>query len=113
MAAPADGLPRSSFLVLLSIVDQPRHGLAIVDRVEEVSHGEVRLGPGTLYGTLQKLVAGGLIRETTEAPDPADHDPRRRYYRLTPRGSRALKDETARMRALVRAAVAQDVLADL
>ncbi len=113
MAASADGLARSSFLVLLSLADQPRHGLAIVDRVEEASAGEVRLGPGTLYGTLQKLVAAGLIRETTEVPDPEDHDSRRRYYKLTPRGQRALKDEAARMRALVRAAVAQDILGEL
>ena len=113
MAASADGLARSSFLVLLSLADQPRHGLAIVDRVEEASAGEVRLGPGTLYGTLQKLVVAGLIRETTEVPDPEDHDSRRRYYKLTPRGQRALKDEAARMRALVRAAVAQDILGEL
>lgn len=113
MATSNDGLARSSFLVLLSLADQPRHGLAIVDRVEEASGGEVRLGPGTLYGTLQKLVAGGLIRETTEVPDPEDHDSRRRYYKLTPRGQRALKDEAARLRALVRAAVAQDILGEL
>ena len=113
MTASADGLARSSFLVLLSLADQPRHGLAIVDRVEEASAGEVRLGPGTLYGTLQKLVASGLIRETTEVPDPEDHDSRRRYYKLTPRGQRALKEEAARLRALVRAAVAQDILGEL
>jgi DNA-binding PadR family transcriptional regulator len=113
MAAPADGLARSSFLVLLALVDQPRHGLAVIDRVEEASNGEVRLGPGTLYGTLQKLVATGLIKETASAPDPADHDPRRRYYRLTPRGERALKQEAARLRALVRAAVAHNVLGEL
>ena len=113
MGAPAEGLPRSAFLVLLALADQPRHGLAIIDRVEEASRGEVRLGPGTLYGTLQKLVASGQIRETTTAPDPSDHDARRRYYRLTPKGERALKEEAARMRALVRAAVAHQVLGNL
>ena len=113
MGAPSEGLSRSAFVVLLALADQPRHGLAIVDRVDEATHGEVRLGPGTLYGTLQKLVAAGLIRETTTAPDPQDHDPRRRYYKLTPKGQRELKDEAARMRALVRAAVAHQIVGDL
>lgn len=113
MGAPTDGLPRSSFLVLLAVADQPRHGLGIIDRVEEVSHGEVRIGPGTLYGTLQKLVTAGLLRETDQPPDPADHDPRRRYYRLTPKGERELKAEAVRLRALVHAAVDHRVLGDL
>jgi DNA-binding PadR family transcriptional regulator len=113
MGAPAEGLSRSAFLVLLALADQPRHGLAILDRVDEATAGEVRLGPGTLYGMLQKLAAAALIRETVTAPDPADHDPRRRYYRLTAAGARALKEEASRMRALVRAAAAQNVLGDL
>jgi DNA-binding PadR family transcriptional regulator len=113
MGAPADGLSRSAFLVLLALADQPRHGLAILDRVHDASQGEVRLGPGTLYGTIQKLVAAGLIRETTTAPDPDDHDPRRRYYKLTVKGERALKEEANRMRALVRAAVAHQIVGDL
>lgn len=113
MGARTDGLSRSAFLILLALADQPRHGLAIVDRVDEASRGEVRLGPGTLYGTLQKLVAAGLIRETATAPDPADHDPRRRYYKLTAKGERELKEEAGRMRALVRAAVAHQIVGDL
>jgi DNA-binding PadR family transcriptional regulator len=113
MGTPADGLSRSAFLILLALADQPRHGLAIIDRVDEASGGEVKLGPGTLYGTLQKLVAAGQIRETATPPDPADHDTRRRYYRLTPRGERLLKAEAIRMRSLVRAAVAGQVLGDL
>ena len=113
MGKSKDGLARSAFLVLLALVDQPRHGLGIIDRVEEASNGEVRLGPGTLYGTLQRLVADGLIKTAATAPDPEDDDPRRRYYRLTSRGERALKDEAARLRALVRAAVAHDVLGEL
>ena len=105
-------LPRSSFLVLLALADRPRHGLGIVERVEELSRRDVKMGPGTLYGTLQKLATGGLIREVADAPDPDDHDPRRRYYRLTPRGDKALKAEAARMRQLVDAAVAGRVLGD-
>jgi DNA-binding PadR family transcriptional regulator len=107
------GLPRSSFLILLALSERPRHGLGIVDEVEDASRGEVRMGPGTLYGSLQKLVQDGLIRETADAPDPDDDDPRRRYYRLTPKGERALKGEASRMRALVDAATRRRVLEDL
>lgn len=103
-------LSRSAFTILLAIADQPRHGLGIVEEVEARTAGQVRLGPGTLYGTLQKLVDGGLIRETSEVPDPADDDPRRRYYRITARGSRALEEEAQRMRSLVDAAVSKNVL---
>ena len=113
MGAPAEGLTRPAFLILLALADQARHGLGIVDRVDEMSHGEVRLGPGTLYGTLQKLVAAGLIRETATVPNPDDHDPRRRYYKLTPKGQRELRDEAARMRALVRVAIAEQIVGDL
>lgn len=113
MGAPTDGLSRSAFLILLALADQPRHGLAIIDRVAETSAGEVRLGPGTLYGTLQKLTAAGLIKETATPPDPDDHDTRRRYYRLSPKGERELKAEAVRMRALVRAAVNDRILGDL
>jgi DNA-binding PadR family transcriptional regulator len=113
MSAQSGGLSRSAFLVLLSLADQPRHGLAIVDRVEEATSGQVKIGPGTLYGTLQKLVTAGLVRETDRPPDPDDHDPRRRYYRLTPKGDRKLKAEAVRMRALVHVAVDHRVLGEL
>ena len=105
MPPRADQLPRSAYLVLLALADRPRHGLAIIDRVEDATHGRMKLGPGTLYGTLQKLEASGFIRETTDAPDPEDDDTRRRYYRITPRGERALAEETASLRVLVDAAV--------
>ena len=104
-------LPRSSFLILLALSEQPRHGLGIVDEVENASGGEVRMGPGTLYGSLQKLVQDGLIR-TSDAPDPDDDDPRRRYYRLTAKGERALRSEAAKLRALVDAAAQRRVLGD-
>jgi DNA-binding PadR family transcriptional regulator len=105
-------LPRSSFLILLALSERPRHGLGIVEEVEDASAGGVRMGPGTLYGSLQKLVQEGLIR-TSDAPDPDDDDPRRRYYRLTPKGERALRVEASRMRALVDAAAKRRVLGDV
>jgi DNA-binding PadR family transcriptional regulator len=104
MPPRADALPRSAYLVLLALADRPRHGLAIIDRVEDATHGRMKMGPGTLYGTLQKLEASGFIRETTDAPDPDDDDARRRYYRITPRGERALAEETASLKVLVDAA---------
>lgn len=106
-------MARATFLVLLALSDRPRHGLAIVDRIEETTKQRVKMGPGTLYGTLQKLVQSGLIRETSEAPDPADHDTRRRYYRLTPKGQRELRSEAEGLQVLIEAAVDQQVLGDL
>jgi DNA-binding PadR family transcriptional regulator len=113
MPTRPDVLPRASFLILLALSERPRHGLGIVEDVEDASGGEIKLGPGTLYGSLQKLAQDGLIKETSAPPDPADHDPRRRYYRLTPKGERALKLEASRMRALVGAAAKRRVLEDL
>jgi DNA-binding PadR family transcriptional regulator len=103
----SSGLPRASFLILLALADGPAHGLGIVDRVESASQGAVTLGPGTLYGTLQSLAGDGLIRETSDRPDPKDDDPRRRYYRLTPKGERELRAETGRLRVLVDAATSR------
>ena len=106
----SESIARSAFLVLLSLADRPRHGLAILDRVDEASNGECRMGPGTLYGTLQKLVATGLIKEVDAPPDLEADDPRRRYYRLTSRGEKVLKAEATRLRALVNVAIAQRIL---
>lgn len=104
------GLTRPAFLILLALSDRPRHGLGIVDEVEVHTGGVVKLGPGTLYGTLKRLAADGLVAETAEAPDPDDDDPRRRYYRITPAGATALRDEAAHLRTLVDVAVGKDVL---
>jgi DNA-binding PadR family transcriptional regulator len=102
-------LSRSAYLILVAIADQPRHGLGIVDEVETGTAGRVKLGPGTLYGTIQTLSDQGLIRETMDAPDPADDDPRRRYYRITPKGARAAREESERMAALVAMATSKGV----
>lgn len=108
-----DGLARASFLILLALSEGPAHGLGLVGRVEEATHGQVKLGPGTLYGTLQTLLAQGLVRDTDPPASPDHSDPRRRYYRLTPRGDRALRAEATRLRLLVKAAEARQVLGDL
>jgi DNA-binding PadR family transcriptional regulator len=110
MGARTEGLSRSAFLVLLALVDAPRHGLAILDHITEATGGEVRLGPGTLYGTIQKLVADGFIRESGPPTGERDVDPRRRYYRLTPHAHKELRQEAIRLRSLVHAAVDSRVL---
>lgn len=85
------------YLVLLALADEPRHGYGVVQEVRDLSDGSVRLGAGTLYGILDRLVAAGYA----EASGEVVVDGRlRRYYRLTPEGLDALAAETARLRAL-------------
>jgi DNA-binding PadR family transcriptional regulator len=111
MAVPREAtLSRSGFLILLALSDQARHGLGIVEEVEQRTNSDVRLGPGTLYTTLRRLEEDGFIRETGRAPDPSDDDPRRRYYRITPAGRAALREEAEHLRRLVKVATAKDVL---
>jgi DNA-binding PadR family transcriptional regulator len=83
--------------VLLSLSLKDRHGYDILKFVEANSDGRVRLGPGTLYTTLKRMLDASLISELAEPPDPAHDDARRRYYRLTRRGRAALDGELSRM----------------
>ena len=78
--------------ILLSLATEDRHGLGIAADVKAFSQGRLTLGPGTLYGTIKRLLDAGLI-EDLGSPSP-DEDPRRRYYRITPKGRRALEPET-------------------
>jgi len=98
------------FHVLLSLARTERHGYGIQKDVLEQTGGSVRLGPGTLYGTLQRLMALDWVDETDGPGDSGDE--RRRYYRLTRAGRRALKAEVERMDALVRTARAHQVVPD-
>lgn len=100
----------SAFLILLALADEPRHGLGIVEEVERRTRGQVKLGPGTLYGTVKKLREEGLIEEPLSPPDPEDDDPRRRYYQLTRRGRRAARREAAHLRVLMDAAMDKALL---
>lgn len=97
--------------ILLALGPGERHGYGIMAEVANQTGGRVRLAPGTLYTNLKRLVAGGLIAESEERPDPERDDQRRRYYRLTPFGQQVVADEVARMSALV--AGAQPWIADL
>ncbi len=94
-------LPRSSFHVLLTLHEGVLHGYAIKQEVEERSGGVVRLGPGTLYTTLQKCERQGLIEESDDRPPPVRDQSQRRYYALTPLGRRVLEAEVGRLGSVV------------
>jgi DNA-binding PadR family transcriptional regulator len=96
------------FHILLVLSERDRHGLGIADEVERASDGSMSLGPGTLYRSLAEMVQEGLIR-SVKAPTHAA-DPRRKYYRITPAGRAALKEEATRLARLVGAARARKVL---
>lgn len=92
-------LPAASLHLVLALLEGESHGYALMRRVEELSAGAVRMGPGTLYGTLNRLLGDGLIVETTDRP--REDNERRRYYRLTGEGARVAGDELDRLRGLV------------
>lgn len=104
--SPEDALPLSpaTFHILLALVDGERHGYAIMQEVDERTDGSVRLGPGTLYGSLKRLLASGLVEEGVERPDAALDDERRRYYRITKHGLAVARAEAKRLEGMVRAA---------
>ena len=81
------------FHVLLSLADQDNHGYAIMQEVASRTEGKMRLGPGTLYGSIKRMLAEDLIEESDERPDPELDDERRRYYRLTQFGQRVAAAE--------------------
>jgi len=88
--------------VLLALADGARHGYAIKQDAEARSDGQVRIGPGTLYETIQRLLDAGLLRETQGDGSPANgQEAQRRYYELTSRGRRVLRDEIAHLGRLV------------
>ncbi len=94
-------LPAASLHVLLSLLEGEKHGYAIMQDVERISDGAVKMGPGTLYGTINRLVTDGLIEEVAapDAGDPAVE--RRRYYRLTTDGVRVANAELDRLQTLL------------
>src|ERR1700694_636770 len=100
------GLPLTApvFYILLSLATRERHGYEILKDVKETSAGAVRLGPGTLYTTIKRLLEEGLIAETKVWPARDDDDPRRRYYWLTKRGRQVLATEIQRLESALTAA---------
>lgn len=93
-------LPAASLHLVLALLDGgDQHGYGLMRRIEELSDGAVRMGPGTLYGTISRLLDEGLIAEV-DGP-ASDDDRKRRYYRLTADGERVGHEELARLRTLV------------
>lgn len=100
---PSSNLSSSAISILLALKDGDKHGYAILRAVSELSGGELRLLPGTLYNLLKRMLEDGWIVELDERPDPALDDERRRYYRLSGLGEQVLRQELARMEGLVQA----------
>ena len=90
--------------ILLALSAEERHGYAIMKQVESDSRGKVRMGPGTLYGSIGRMIAAGLIRESDRKVDPELDDSRRIYYRITALGKTTLAAELERYREVVAAA---------
>jgi DNA-binding PadR family transcriptional regulator len=100
-------LQPATFHILVALGDEDRHGYAIIQDVAARTNGAIRLSPGTLYRSLQRMLEQGLIVETDERPSPEYDDERRRYYRLTDLGIAVAKAEAARLAELVRMARAR------
>ena len=96
--------------ILLALADQERHGYGIMQEVAAMTRDKIQMGPGTLYGTIKRMLAAQLIEETDERPDPDMDDERRRYYRLTDWGRQVLAAETERLSNLVQVAQTKKAL---
>lgn len=103
-------LTPSMFHILLALADSERHGYGIIQEVENRTDGKVRMGPGTLYGSVKRMLSDGLIAESDERPDPELDDARRRYYCMTDFGRRVAVAEAQRLAQLVMAARAKRLI---
>jgi len=98
------------FHILLALADEERHGYSIMKTVATQTDGHIKMGPGTLYGSIKRMVAANLIVESDERPDPEMDDSRRRYYCLTGLGARVLALEAARLAKAVQLAQQRELL---
>ena len=108
-----DPLPAAAFQILLSLAGGELHGYAIMRQVEEQTAGKARLGPGTLYSSIQALLEAGLIEEVDRAEAPEPSDPpreRRRSYRLTSAGRKVARAEAQRLAEILRVARTKRIL---
>jgi DNA-binding PadR family transcriptional regulator len=98
------------FHILLALADGEKHGYAIMKDVEQQTAGRVKMGPGTLYGSIKRMLAAQLIEEAAERPDPDLDDERRRYYRLSGLGRRVVSAESQRLTQAVKVARQKHVI---
>jgi DNA-binding PadR family transcriptional regulator len=98
------------FHIMLALADQERHGYDIMREVTAMTLGKVLMGPGTLYGTIKRMLHANLIEESGDRPVPELDDERRRYYRLTAFGKKVLLAEAQRLSSLVQVAQTKNVL---
>ena len=101
------------FHILLTLCDGGKHGYAIMREVESRSAGGVRIGPGTLYRSIQKMLDDGLVKETVARPHTENDDERRRYYEMTDFGRAVATAEAQRLAEIVREAQAKKLLPKL
>jgi DNA-binding PadR family transcriptional regulator len=92
------------FHVLLALSGGARHGYAVMQEVRDHTDGALRLGAGTLYGTIDRLIRDGYVREVDGPAAESSRDARRRFYRITPDGRRALDAEVDRLERIVKTA---------
>jgi DNA-binding PadR family transcriptional regulator len=93
--------------ILLALAPQARHGYGIMKQVQADSDGQVKMGPGTLYGALSRMTKAGLVGESESRIDPAIDDQRRIYYTITADGRAALETELKRYRSILALAKAR------
>jgi DNA-binding PadR family transcriptional regulator len=105
-----DPLPSAAFQILLSLAGENLHGYAIMRQVEAQTDGRIRLGPGTLYSSIQTLLEAKLIEELDQREDTELGHERRRYYRLTSAGRKLAIAEAERLADLLRVARAKKIL---
>ena len=103
-------LPSAAFQILLALVGEDLHGYGIMRQVEQQTNGRMRLGPGTLYSSIQALLEEGLIEELDRSGGAAATDERRRYYRLATAGRKLARSEAERLADLLRVARAKKIL---
>jgi len=110
---PEEFLPLTPavFNILLALADSEKHGYGIMLEVEANTNGQVLMGPGTLYGSIKRMLKAELIEESDERADPKMDDQRRKYYKLTNLGRRVLSMEAERLASQVMIARAKNVLA--
>lgn len=97
-------LPAAALYILTVLGSGPMHGYGLMSEIRDLSGGAVKLGPGTLYGSIKRMLAQGLLAETGNRPEAAEDDERRRYYELTDLGGQVAAAEHARLSNLLAAA---------